>query len=95
MTTAHPPDPACTCSGALEELQTILGGFVGLGLLLRSQEEHLDAYQLAKVAMIIEVLTARFAVLLDTALDGMLALGRQAALRPAVAHPHAAEGEDA
>ena len=33
--------------------------------------------------MIIEVLTARFQVLLDTALDGMLALGRQAALRPA------------
>ena len=95
MTTLIPPDQARACCDALEELQTILGGFVGLGLLLRSQQEHLDEYQLARVAMIIDVLTARFTVLLDTALDSMLALGRPAAHRPAATAPHAAAEEDA
>jgi hypothetical protein len=78
----HPNQDRTWCD-ALEDLQTIQGAFVGLDLLLLQQEEHLDAYALARVAMIIEVLCGRFEVLLDTALDGMLALRRQSAPGPA------------
>lgn len=89
------PDQDRTWCDALEDLATIHGAFVGLDLLLRNQEDSFDPYQLAKIAMIIEVLTKRFQVLLDTALDGMMALRRQSAPCPAATAPHAAEGEDA
>ena len=91
MTTTSPPNQARTWCHALEDLATIHGAFVGLRLLMMQQEEHLDAYALARVAMIIEVLCGRFEVLLDTALDGMLALRRQSAPCPAAPAP---EGED-
>ena len=95
MTTTPPPNQDRTWCDALEDLQTIQGGFVGLALLLRNQDDGFDPYQLAKVAMIIEVLNARFQVLLDTAIGGMLALRGPSARRPAATAPHAAEGEDA
>jgi hypothetical protein len=94
MTTALPTDQARDWREALEDLETIHGAFVGLSLLLRNLAEPLDAYQLAKVTMIIEILTARFEVLLDTAVDGMMAERGQATHRPP-AVPHAPEGADA
>ena len=88
MTTPIPPDQAPAWCDALEALATIHGAFFGLRVLLQHQEEHLDAYELARVAMIIEVVTDRFATLLDTALDGMLALRRPSAqCAPAAAQP--------
>jgi len=80
--------------GQLRILRPQAADLVGLGLLLRERDDHLDAYQLAKVAMIIEVLTARFQVLLDTAIDGMLALRRREA-QTCTRTPHTAEGAEA
>jgi hypothetical protein len=61
---------------------------------MRSQDDDLNPYDLAKVAMIIEVLTERFHVLLDTALDGVLALGRTSA-QACTRTQYATEGADA
>lgn len=88
-----PPDQERTWCDALEDLATIQGAFVGLRLLLQHQEDHLEAHELAKVAMILEVVSDRFKVLLDTALDGMLALRLPDAHRPAAPAPHAVEGD--
>ena len=93
MTTTPPTDQARTWCDALEDLATIHGAFDGLRLLLMHQEDHLDAHELSKVAMIIEVLSDRFKVLLDTSLDGMLALRGPSVHRPAAPAPHAVEGE--
>ena len=94
MTTTPLPDQDRTWCDALEDLATIHGAFVGLDLLLRNQDDGFDPYQLAKIAMIIEVLTKRFEVLLDTAIGGMLALRVPSAHRPATTTAHEAEGED-
>jgi sugar phosphate isomerase/epimerase len=89
-----PPDQDRTWCDALEDLATIQGAFVGLRLLLMQQEEHLDTYALARVAMIIEVLSDRFKVLLDTALDGMLALRLQAVPCPSPTSQEQEDGHD-
>src|SRR5262245_43386164 len=49
MTTTPPTDPDRDWTDALEDLATVLSAFSGLSLLMRSQDDDLGPYDLAKV----------------------------------------------
>jgi hypothetical protein len=94
MTTTPQPDQDRDWTDALEDLATVLSAFSGLSLLLRSQDDDLNPYALAKVSDIVRVLTQRFEVLLDTAIAGMMALRRGEA-QACTRTPQAPEGAEA